>query len=141
MRLKKLIVGNINFSNRFPTVKAKDTDSVICAEEAGSQAVHTTAQSVIWDRGMELARHKEFTIATDMRVYFCDPRSPWQWGSNENTNGLLRQYFLKGASLASYSQSDLNKNRFAMNQRLRKTLSFTTPTDKLSASIGVAFTG
>jgi IS30 family transposase len=59
---------------------------------------------------MELARHKAFTIATDMQVYFCDPRSPWQWGSNENTNELLRQYFPNGASLASYSQSDLNKN-------------------------------
>jgi IS30 family transposase len=90
-------------------VKGKDTDSVISA--LSKQVRKLPAQrrkSVTWDRGIELARHKEFTIATDMRVYFCDPQSPWQRGSNENTNGLLRQYFPKGASLASYSQSDLN---------------------------------
>ncbi|WP_157379928.1 IS30 family transposase, partial [Burkholderia ubonensis] len=97
-------------------------------------------KSVTWDRGMELAQHKQFTIATDVQVYFCDPQSPWQRGTNENTNGLLRQYFPKGTSLASYSQGDLNKIALQLNQRPRKTLGFMTPADKLNASMGVAFT-
>jgi len=74
-------------------------------------------------------------------VYFCDPQSPWQRGTNENTNGLLRQYFPKGTSLASYSQNDLNKIALQLNQRPRKTLGFMTPADKLNASMGVASTG
>ena len=90
---------------------------------------------------MELAQHKQFTVATDVQVYFCDPQSPWQRGTNENTNGLLRQYFPKGTSLAGYSQSDLNKIALQLNQRPRKTLGFVTPADKLNASMGVAFTG
>jgi IS30 family transposase len=90
---------------------------------------------------MELAQHKQFTVATDEQAYFCDPQSPWQRGTNENTNGLLRQYFPKGTSLASYSQSDLNKIALQLNQRPRKTLGFMTPADKLNASMGVASTG
>ena len=80
---------------------------------------------------MEMAEHKRFTIATDVNVYFCDPQSPWQRGTNENTNRLLRQYFPKGVNLSGYSQSELNKIALRLNQRPRKTLGFQTPADKL----------
>jgi IS30 family transposase len=90
-------------------------------------------RSLTWDRGLEMAEHKRFTIATDVKVYFCDPQSPWQRGTNENTNRLLRQYFPKGTNLSGYSQSDLNKIALRLNQRPRKTLGFQTPADKLHA--------
>jgi IS30 family transposase len=90
---------------------------------------------------MELARHKRFTVATGVQVYFCAPQSPWQRGKNENTDGLLRQYFPKSTSLADYSQSDLNKIVLQLNQRPRKTLGFMTPADKLNAGMCVAFIG
>ena len=84
---------------------------------------------------MELARHKQYTIATNVNVYFCDPQSPCQRGTNENTNQLLRQYFPKGTDLSGYSQADLNKVALQLNQRPRKTLSFCTPADKLDACV------
>ena len=80
-----------------------------------------------------MADHKSFTIATNVQVYFCDPRSPWQRGSNENTNGLLRQYFPRGTDLSQFSQAQLNKIALRLNQRPRKTLGFETPADKLQA--------
>jgi IS30 family transposase len=80
-----------------------------------------------------MAAHKAFTVATDVQVYFCDPRSPWQRGSNENTNGLLRQYFPKGTDLAQFSQNHLNKIALRLNQRPRKTLGFESPADRLNA--------
>jgi IS30 family transposase len=86
---------------------------------------------------MELAEHKRFTVATDVEVYFCDPQSPWQRGTNENTNGLLRQYFPKGTDLSQYSQVDLNKIALRLNQRPRKTLGFHTPAAKLEASVAL----
>jgi IS30 family transposase len=121
-------------------LSGKDAASVA---EALCQQVQRLPQelrkSLTWDRGLELARHKQFTVATDVKVYFCDPQSPWQRGTNENTNGLLRQYFPKGTDLSGFSQSDLNRVARRLNQRPRKTLGYQTPAERLSecvASIG-----
>ena len=92
-------------------------------------------RSLTWDRGLELAEHKRFSIATEMQVYFCDPRSPWQRGSNENTNGLLRQYFPKGADLSGHSQAYLNRIALRLNTRPRKTLGFRTPAARLNDAV------
>lgn len=115
-------------------VPSKDTASVV-----GALAKHVRSlpaelrRSLTWDRGKEMADHKAFTIATDVKVYFCDPRSPWQRGSNENTNGLLRQYFPKGKDLSIYSQAYLNEIAQRLNQRPRKTLGYECPADRLRA--------
>jgi IS30 family transposase len=112
-------------------VNGKDTSSVVSAlsKQVGKLPAELR-KSLTWDRGMELANHKEFTLATSVAVYFCDPQSPWQRGTNENTNRLLRQYFPKGTALSGYSQRDLNKIALQLNQRPRKTLGFRTPADK-----------
>ncbi len=90
-------------------VKNRDTESVVNALIKQSRKLPTELyKSLTWDRGMELADHKRFSLATDIDVYFCDPRSPWQRGSNENTNRLLRQYFPKGTDLSVHSQAKLN---------------------------------
>ena len=115
-------------------VPSKDTATVV---DALAKHVRKLPQelrrSLTWDRGKEMADHKAFTVATDVKVYFCDPRSPWQRGSNENTNGLLRQYFPKGKDLSSYSQAYLNKIALRLNQRPRETLGFECPADRLRA--------
>jgi IS30 family transposase len=87
----------------------------------------------------DMAAHKEFMIATDVQVYFCDPSSPWQRGTNENTNRLLRQYFPKGTNLSGYSQTELNRTALELNQRPRKTLAFHSPAEALNDN--VALTG
>ena len=92
-------------------------------------------KSLTWDRGHELADHKRFSMATNVDVYFCDPQSPWQRGSNENTNRLLRQYFPRQTDLAPYSQAELNKVARQLNERPRKTLDFQTPAERFNACV------
>jgi IS30 family transposase len=117
-------------------VAAKDTATVVAAL---IQLMLTLPEalrlSLTWDRGLEMAQHKSFTIATDRKVYFCDPQSPWQRGSNENTNGLLRQYLPNNADLSSFSQSELDAIALGLNTRPRETLGFRTPAYKLQASV------
>lgn len=114
-------------------VEGKDTKAVVTALTRQVKKLPIQLRrSLTWDRGMELASHKSFTLATDTEVYFCDPSSPWQRGTNENTNRLLRQYFPKKTNLSVYSQAELNKIARKLNQRPRKTLDFTTPADKLA---------
>jgi len=117
-------------------VDGKDTVSVVSALSRQVRKLPANLRkSLTWDRGGEMASHKTFTVATDVDVYFCDPRSPWQRGSNENTNSLLRQYFPDGTDLSLHSQAALNKVALRLNQRPRKTLGFMTPADKLSEAL------
>jgi IS30 family transposase len=119
-------------------VEGKDTDSVVSALVRQVKHLPTgLMSSLTWDRGTELADHKRFSVATDVSVYFCDPQSPWQRGSNENTNGLLRQYFPKGSDLSGYSQDDLDAVALQLNTRPRKTLGFMTPAAKLAGSVAI----
>ncbi len=115
-------------------IPSKDTATVVTALGKHVRKLpRELRRSLTWDRGKEMADHKSFTIATNVQVYFCDPRSPWQRGSNENTNGLLRQYFPRGTDLSDFSQAYLNKIALRLNQRPRKTLGFETPADRLRA--------
>jgi IS30 family transposase len=117
-------------------VPGKDTATVVAAlSQHVRQLPATLRRSLTWDRGLEMAQHKSFTMATDVQVYFCDPQSPWQRGSNENTNGLLRQYLPKNADLSRFSQSELDEIALRLNTRPRQTLGFRTPADKLQASV------
>ena len=112
----------------------KDTTSVVAALAKHVRKLpEELRRSLTWDQGKEMHAHKRFTIATNLQVYFCDPRSPWQRGSNENTNGLLRQYFPRGTDLSRVSQAHLNAIAMRLNQRPRKTLGFETPADRLQA--------
>jgi IS30 family transposase len=121
-------------------VNGKDTQTVINAlVKHAKQLPRELYASLTWDRGKEMADHQRFTLATDIKVYFCDPQNPWQRGSNENTNGLLRQYFPKGTDLSVHSQTKLNAVARQLNERPRKTLNFETPAQRFSqcvASIG-----
>lgn len=119
-------------------VKVRSKESTLVVRALAKQMRKLPAElrrSLTWDRGFELKRHRDFSIATDMRVYFCDPYSPRQRGSNENTNGLLRQYFPKGADLSVYSQQQLNEVAMRLNQRPRQTLAFQTPAAKLADTV------
>ncbi len=117
-------------------VNGRDTETVIKALIKQSKKLPKELyKSLTWDRGKELADHKEFSLATDIKVYFCDPRSPWQRGSNENTDGLLRQYFPKRTDLSVHSQAHLNKVARELNERPRKTLGFRTPAQKFNECV------
>lgn len=112
----------------------KDTTGVIAALTQHVRKLPAELRrSLTWDRGHEMADHAKFTVATDVQVYFCDPQSPWQRGSNENTNGLLRQYFPKGTDLSGYTQSYLNQIALRLNTRPRQTLGFASPAETLAA--------
>ena len=114
-------------------VPSKDTETVVNALIRNArQLPQELYQSLTWDRGKEMADHKRFTLATDISVYFCDPHSPWQRGSNENTNGLLRQYFPKGIDISNYTQAQLNAVARKLNERPRKTLNYQTPAERFS---------
>jgi IS30 family transposase len=114
----------------------KDTQTVISALIKQAKTLpNELYKSLTWDRGKELTDHRRFTLATNIDVYFCDPQSPWQRGSNENTNRLLRQYFPKGTNLSVHSQTYLNKVARQLNERPRKTLTFETPAEKFNACV------
>jgi IS30 family transposase len=117
-------------------VEGKDTETVVRALTKQVRRLPLELRKTLtWDRGMEMAAHREFAIATDVKVYFCDPQSPWQRGTNENTNRLLRQYFPKGANLSDCKQADLNRIAARLNRRPRKTLDFHSPAEILSESV------
>jgi len=117
-------------------IPRKDTETVINALiKHAHKLPQELYKSLTWDRGSELADHKRFTLATDIKVYFCDPQNPWQRGSNENTNGLLRQYFPKGTDLSVHSQAQLNAVARRLNERPRKTLKFETPAERFNACV------
>lgn len=121
-------------------LEGKDTQTVVNALVKNARKLpQELYKSLTWDRGTEMHAHKQFTMATDIKVYFCDPQSPWQRGSNENTNGLLRQYMPKGMDLSAFSQPQLNAIARQLNERPRKTLDFHTPAQMFNqcvASIG-----
>jgi IS30 family transposase len=117
-------------------VANRDSRSVVNALIEQAQSLpHELWWSLTWDRGKEMAEHKRFTLATDVAVYFCDPQSPWQRGSNENTNRLLRQYFPKGTDLSVHTQERLNEVARELNQRPRKTLDYETPAERFDACV------
>lgn len=121
-------------------VGGKGTETVVNALIKNARKLpQELYKSLTWDRGKEMAAHKRFTIATDIQVFFCDPQSPWKRGSNENTNGLLRQYMPKGMDISDFSQLQLNAIARQLNERPRKTLGFHTPAEMFSES--VAWTG
>jgi len=112
-------------------IDRKDSATVVDALiENARRLPHQLYRSLTWDRGKEMAAHQRFTLATNIQVYFCDPHHPWQRGSNENTNGLLRQYFPKGMCLAAFSQAELDTVARSLNERPRKTLDYKTPAER-----------
>jgi IS30 family transposase len=119
-------------------VQNRDSQSVITALiNQAKRLPDELRKSLTWDRGKEMAEHKRFTLATDVAVYFCDPQSPWQRGSNENTNGLLRQYFPKGTNLGVHTQERLDEVARQLNGRPRKTLGFVTPAERFEACVAM----
>jgi transposase, IS30 family len=117
------------------TYLGRDARTETVTARIAEQIVRLPAQlrrSLTWDQGREMARHLDFTVTTGVRVYFCDPHSPWQRGSNENTNGLLRQYFPNGTDLAIHDQAALDRVAAELNGRPRQTLGWMTPTEKMT---------
>ena len=124
-------------STRFLLLLHLEADhGALAVEEAMRKAVETLPKelmrSITWDQGSEMASHLNFTVTTGIPIYFCDPHSPWQRGSNENTNGLLRQYLPKGTDLSKYSADDLKEIQRSLNGRPRKTLGYRMPREKLA---------
>lgn len=117
-------------------VMGRNTETVVNALIKNARKLpQELYKSLTWDRGKEMADHKRFTLATDIKVYFCDPQNPWQRGTNENTNGLLRQYLPKGIDISDYSQAKLNAVARKLNERPRKTLDYRTPAEMFSQSV------
>jgi IS30 family transposase len=117
-------------------ISSRDTHTVVKALiKQTKQLPEELYKSLTWDRGFELADHKRFTMATDIAVYFCDPQSPWQRGSNENTNRLLRQYFPRGTDLSVHSQARLHRVARELNERPRKTLGYASPAERFQACV------
>ncbi len=117
-------------------VEAKNTETVVNALIENAQRLpQELYRSLTWDRGKEMAGHKRFTLMTDIQVYFCDPQNPWQRGTNENTNGLLRQYFPKGTDLSLYSQDELDQVARQLNERPRKTLGYSIPAEYFNHAV------
>ena len=117
-------------------IEKKDAETVAAALIKHARKLPTELyKSLTWDRGTEMANHADFTLATDIQVYFCDPKSPWQRGSNENTNRLLRQYLPKGTDLSVHSQAKLNAIARQLNERPRKTLDYDSPAERFNACV------
>lgn len=117
-------------------IPSKETEVVVDALSRHIRKLPASLRrSLTWDRGHEMAQHKTFSVATDVKVYFCDPQSPWQRGTNENTNRLLRQYLPKKTDLSQHTQQELDEIALRLNQRPRKTLEFKTPAGKLQESV------
>ena len=119
-------------------VSGKDTATVVSALIAHAlQLPGELYKTLTWDRGREMADHQRFTQETNIAFYFCDPQSPWQRGTNENTNGLLRRYFPKGTDLSLHSQQDLDQAARRLNERPRKTLGFANPSERFNACVAL----
>ena len=117
-------------------IPSRDTQTVVSALiKQAKKLPDELYKSLTWDRGKELTDHKRFTMATNIAVYFCDPQSPWQRGSNENTNRLLRQYFPKGTDLSAHSQARLNYVARELNERPRMTLGYQSPAERFQACV------
>ena len=138
-RLGTQIATLVERQSRFVVlVRLPAADSTTVVDALARRIVRLPAalrQSLTWDQGKEMAQHKRFTVATDLQVYFCDPHSPWQRGSNENTNGLLRQYFPKGCDLSIVTQRQLDTVALKLNTRPRQTLDWRTPAEVLDATV------